>query len=269
MIFLSYTGVRNPSPFMKRLPFSSIVVFALASVGAFQFAVAGDSSKAIAAPPSDLFHPGEWQFDVYGNAATGNIDYHTVETTHTTTTSNPETTDHVVTTYVSVPNPTPTPQPGARIPRAAKGGTHLVAVQHVVTETTTVTEKHTTRSISTDYDHTDYGAGIGVSFFVTRNLGASLEGDWLNGHSNIGASSVNAIYRFPWENDTHTFGLAPYVYLGAGGQFDGVNAAFGQIGGGLEFRFAEHWGTFVDGRYVLHDSLINYGLFRAGVRFNF
>ncbi|MGC3989939.1 MAG: hypothetical protein QM796_09735 [Chthoniobacteraceae bacterium] len=255
---------------MVRLSLSSILL-TLATLSVVPLVQAGTPDKTIVAPPSDLFHPGEWQVDIYGNAATGNIDYHTTQTTSTTTSTEVVSAPTVVTTYVSVPNPTPTPTPqtGARIPRAAKGGTHLVAVQHVVTETSTVTEKHTNREISTDYDHTDYGAGVGVNYFVTRNLGASLEADWLNGHSDIGAGSINAIYRFPWENETHSLGLAPYVYVGAGGQFDGVSAAFGQVGGGVELRFAQHWGTFVDGRYVLHDSNLNYGLFRAGVRINF
>jgi len=245
------------------------------------YAGPADDKKTVAPPVEDLFRAGETQFDLFGNLATGDVDYHTTQTTqHYTVTHDVTTTTSSTTLQVlSSPQPPPPPPP----PQVGKGpnkrattitvvnvnGSRVAVITTTTKHTEKVTEKKSRPVVSTDYDHTDYGAGVAVNYFATKNLGASLEGDWLSGHSDIGVATVNAIYRFPFENATHTFGWAPYVYLGGGGQWDGVQAAIGQAGAGVELRFAKNWGTFVDGRYVVHDSSLNYGLFRAGLRFNF
>ena len=81
----------------------------------------------------------------------------------------------------------------------------------------------------------------------------------------IDSASGNLIARLPIGNT----GLAPYIFGGGGYEFDTVHQGFGQVGGGLEFRFMEHAGVFIDARYVIADKTDNYGVGRAGLRINF
>jgi len=64
-------------------------------------------------------------------------------------------------------------------------------------------------------------------------------------------------------------GIAPYVFGGAGHQFDLVQQTFGQAGGGIEFRFVRHIGLFVDARAVFPEKTKTYGEARAGLRISF
>ena len=43
--------------------------------------------------------------------------------------------------------------------------------------------------------------------------------------------------------------LAPYIMVGGGVGWDGDALGYGNVGGGLEYRFTDHIGVFVDGRY--------------------
>lgn len=117
------------------------------------------------------------------------------------------------------------------------------------------------------YVHNAADAGVEADYFFTRFLGIGLEGDWLVGEDVINTVSASLIARYPFEYGR--WGWAPYVFIGGGGQFDNVNVGTGHIGGGAEIRFHRHWGVFADGRWVIHDSSINYGLFRLGIRYNF
>jgi len=123
----------------------------------------------------------------------------------------------------------------------------------------TTTTKH--------YVHNAWGGGVEANYFFTRYFGLGVEGEWLDGHDAISSVSGNLIGRYPIEFGT--WGLAPYGFIGGGGQFDSQNAGFGQIGAGVEVRFKSHWGLFTDARWVLHDVFIDYALIRAGIRFNF
>jgi hypothetical protein len=73
------------------------------------------------------------------------------------------------------------------------------------------------------------------------------------------------IARFPIGES----GFAPYVFGGGGRQFDPIELWFGQVGGGLEFRFTPNVGLFTDVRYVLTDGAEDHGLARLGVRLVF
>ncbi len=110
------------------------------------------------------------------------------------------------------------------------------------------------------------GAGLGVNYFILRYVGVG--GDLYTentAHDLVDNASGNVIFRYPIGQT----GLAPYVYGGGGYKWDPVQTAFGQVGGGLEFRFTPHIGVFVDARYVLADRIRDYGVGRAGVRFAF
>jgi hypothetical protein len=111
-----------------------------------------------------------------------------------------------------------------------------------------------------------FGAGAGINFFFLRMVG--IGGDVYSEdthHNFIDKVSGNLIVRFP-VMDT---GFAPYIFGGGGYAFDQVPGKFAQGGAGLEFRFTQNIGIFVDGRYVLAHKIDNYGLGRAGLRIAF
>ena len=114
--------------------------------------------------------------------------------------------------------------------------------------------------------NTQGGAGAGFNYFFTRYVG--LGGDAYSENTTggfIDNASGNLILRLPIGET----GLAPYIFGGGGYHFEEIKQSFGQAGGGLEFRFTQHVGLFVDARYVLADQTENYGLGRAGLRFSF
>ncbi|MGO8766643.1 MAG: hypothetical protein ACLQSR_16085 [Limisphaerales bacterium] len=111
------------------------------------------------------------------------------------------------------------------------------------------------------------GAGGGLTYYPIRYLGVG--GDVYSEntrHRFINDSSGNLYLRLPFD----AVHLAPYIYGGAGYQFEPGEAWFGQAGAGLDIRVTHHWGLFVDGRYVMpsrHEE--NFGMGRAGIRLVF
>src|SRR5580692_5981892 len=99
------------------------------------------------------------------------------------------------------------------------------------------------------------GAGLGVNYFLLRYVGIGADAWSLNtAHNFVDNVSGSLILRLPFE----PLGLAPYAFGGGGHQFDPSIASFVHAGGGLEWRFARHFGVFVDGRYVWTDRTKNY-----------
>ena len=110
------------------------------------------------------------------------------------------------------------------------------------------------------------GAGAGLNYFITRNLGVGADAYTENtAHRLIDNVSGNLILRLPLGES----GVAPYIFGGGGHKFDPVEANFGQAGAGLEIRFTPHFGIFADGRYVFPNKIRDYGLARAGFRVAF
>ena len=110
------------------------------------------------------------------------------------------------------------------------------------------------------------GLGLGGNYFFSRYVGIGGDAYTENTqHSFVDNTSGNLIVRFPFD----AVHLAPYVYGGAGYQFDPSGLWFGQAGGGLEFRFTRQVGLFADARYVFTDGTKNFGLGRLGVRLGF
>ena len=110
------------------------------------------------------------------------------------------------------------------------------------------------------------GLGAGLNYFFTRHIGLGGEAYSENaGHSFIDSASLNLIGRLP----LGTSGVAPYLFVGGGYQFDEIERWLLNLGGGFEFRFQKNWGLFIDARYVFTDETKNYGLGRAGVRLSF
>jgi hypothetical protein len=128
--------------------------------------------------------------------------------------------------------------------------------------------QHTINHPSTDRirNNSVLGLGLGANYFFIRYVGIGAEAYTENtAHNFVDNASGNLIVRFPI-GDT---GLAPYAYGGGGYRWDPVSTWFGQVGGGLEFRFTRNIGIFVDARYVLADRIRDYGVGRAGLRFAF
>lgn len=110
------------------------------------------------------------------------------------------------------------------------------------------------------------GAGLGLSYFATRNFGVAVDAYSESvQHSLVDSTSASLIFRLPLGSS----GFAPYAFGGGGRQFDLNDLWFGQVGGGIEYRFTPKFGVFVDARYVLPERTQNYGLMRAGVRLSF
>ena len=110
------------------------------------------------------------------------------------------------------------------------------------------------------------GLGLGGNYFFTRYVGLGADGYTENTqHSFVDNGSGNLIVRFPIDS----IHLAPYVYGGAGYQFDPSELWFGQLGGGLEVRFTPNVGLFADARYVFTDETKNFGVGRLGLRCSF
>lgn len=219
---------------MKKLLFSLTVTVAAATA-----CFAGEKSmplgkdKIVTPPVEELFRAGEVQVDTFGVFAIGHVDKH----------------DRVESKTFKETN--------LRLRQDLRQEFGFDIKTRTRTVTRTVTE----------YDHNVWGGGMGVNYFMTRYIGIGLEGDFLAGSSAISEAAGSLIFRVPGEYGT--WGVAPYGFIGGGGQFDGMNAGFGHAGAGAELRFTRNWGVFTDGRWVIHDTEINYGLFRAGVRFTF
>jgi hypothetical protein len=208
----------------------------------------------------DFFRRGEIQFDIFGAFAVGDVDFHDeqITTTRLETGHKSFAVPVTTTTFTTVSIPQDDAPP--LITQVRVTSTHTV--QNTVTTVRRITVTH----IQRDYTHNAFGGGAGVNYYLTRNLGLGVEGDWLAGSSAINEIAGSLIYRFPFENASHSSGWAPYLFLGGGGQFDGQNIGFAHAGGGVEIRLNRSLAIFTDGRYILHDDEINYALFRLGVR---
>ncbi|MGH7980084.1 MAG: hypothetical protein ACREE6_11980, partial [Limisphaerales bacterium] len=111
-----------------------------------------------------------------------------------------------------------------------------------------------------------YGGGAGLNFFFTRYIGIGADADAITfHHSFVDTTTGNLILRFPIP---HT-GLAPYLFGGAGYQFQGIDQVVGGGGVGLELRVVHHFSFFVDARYLAAQKTDDFGMGRAGVRLSF
>jgi hypothetical protein len=110
------------------------------------------------------------------------------------------------------------------------------------------------------------GAGLGISYFFTRNIGVGADA-YSEGTDGpvVDSLSGNLILRLPLGQS----GFAPYAFGGGGHQFDLAKVWFFQLGAGMEYRFAPQVGAFVDARWVLPEETKYFGVARFGVRFVF
>ena len=110
------------------------------------------------------------------------------------------------------------------------------------------------------------GAGAGINYFITRNIGIGGDAYSENITGNfVDSASGRLILRVPLGQ----CGLAPYVFGGGGRNFDALKTWFAQAGVGMEYRFARNVGVFIDARGVVPYEAKYYGVGRLGVRFGF
>lgn len=114
--------------------------------------------------------------------------------------------------------------------------------------------------------NTRLGAGLGLTYFITRNIGLGAEAysedtDGLF----VDSASANVTLLLPVGQS----GFAPYVFGGGGQQFDLNRLSFGQAGAGIEYRFTPRVGIFTDARMVWPTETQYFGVARLGVRFAF
>lgn len=116
--------------------------------------------------------------------------------------------------------------------------------------------------------HGDFGASVGVNYFLTRNLGIGADAFGLdNGSDFVDAVSGSVILRLPIDA-AH---LAPYIFGGGGHTFDGPDSWTAHAGVGLELRLNPRAGIFVDGRHIFAEksNVSDAALLRAGIRLAF
>lgn len=114
--------------------------------------------------------------------------------------------------------------------------------------------------------HTGSGGGFGINFFFARYFGIGYEASWYgnNGTAEHMPVNGNLFLRYP----ICSLNLSPYVMVGGGAGWDGNLVGYGNAGGGLEYRFTDNIGVFVDGRYF-YGGPGNVANLRSGLRFAF
>jgi len=115
-------------------------------------------------------------------------------------------------------------------------------------------------------EDTEWGVGIGLNYFFIRWLGVGADA-YLENSSGafVDSASLNLIGRFPIGDS----GFAPNVFGGGGCLFDNDELWFWQFGAGIEYRFTQNIGVFLDARWVMPEEIDDYGVARLGVRFAF
>lgn len=115
---------------------------------------------------------------------------------------------------------------------------------------------------------TGSGGGFGLNYFFAKYFGVGYEAQW---YSNDGKAqhlplSGNFFIRYP----ICAWNLAPYIMVGGGGSWASGESGlgFGNVGAGVEYRFTNHIGLFVDGRYF-YGGTGNVANLRSGLRYAF
>ena len=110
-----------------------------------------------------------------------------------------------------------------------------------------------------------FGGDVGANFFFTKYIGIGADAYALDQHSPsfVDTATGNLIVRFPIGP------VAPYIFGGAGYQFERIDQLVGGGGVGVEIRLVPHFGIFADARYLAAVKTADFGLARAGVRLSF
>ncbi|HHY84211.1 MAG TPA: porin family protein [Verrucomicrobia bacterium] len=113
-----------------------------------------------------------------------------------------------------------------------------------------------------DKDDSDLAPGVGLSYFLTRNLGIIASTYWENTDGSfIDNVTGEAVYRVP----LRALALAPYGLVGIGYSFE-TEETFEHFGAGAEFRFSRNLGVFGDVRWQFNDDTDDGPGIRFGIR---
>jgi len=129
-------------------------------------------------------------------------------------------------------------------------------------------ERRFDKLFETNIRHGDWGGGVGLNYFFTREIGISGEiniGD--NGGNFVDQAVGSIIARLPFEPS----GFSPYIFGGGGRSTDPIWEWLIHAGIGVEYRFNPVTGIFADTRYIWHvqDGSSDRIMFRAGLRLVF
>ena len=113
-----------------------------------------------------------------------------------------------------------------------------------------------------------WGGGLGANYFFLRYIGLGVE-QFVGGNNNSTdwGTFGHLFLRYPF-----CWGLSPYAMAGIGKIYgDRPSIGGGDVGAGLEYRFTQNIGLFVDGRWFYSPDIENSGgvISRIGVRFAF
>jgi hypothetical protein len=116
-----------------------------------------------------------------------------------------------------------------------------------------------------------WGSGVDIKYFFTKSIGLGVEGLVLDARDNVaGGGLATLTYRYPIGCSR----FAPYAWGGLGATGGGFrresdNTAVnltGQVGVGLQFRFASHAGFMADYVWNFLEARDNdFGMVRFGV----
>ena len=106
-----------------------------------------------------------------------------------------------------------------------------------------------------------WGYGVGLNYFFSEyyGVGADTYSDAFNWPYQL---NVTGILRYPLGKS----GFAPYATAGFGRQWAHAAQWFGDIAGGIEYRFNPHTGVFTDFRGVFPENTESFMNWRFGFR---
>jgi hypothetical protein len=119
------------------------------------------------------------------------------------------------------------------------------------------------------------GGDLGINYFFTQYIGIGVDnavgGFWpSSGAGAVGVDCLQAdlLLRYP----ICAWNLAPYAMVGGGATWGPASQGDGNVGGGVEWRFARNVGFFAECRWLYGTAAngnLSMALPRAGFRFNF
>lgn len=250
-----------------------------------------------------LFPPAEFRASVFAETANGSVDIEShqevIHTTVTTTSSGVQGPGTVAPPAGPSPSGFPTGSPTG-IPSSVKHRTGSTRTPVLHSSAVAVGSKSSGGKVTSSHDpktfvnrrrteHNAAGGGVQLAYFINRFVGIAADAAFLGGNPYVTAVTANVILRYPFEfggdklagygkdgksdgkavTTGPTWGVAPYVIFGGGGQWDGQGVGIADVGGGLEFRFKDHYGIYLESRWIVRNSSQNYAATTLGVSYNF
>jgi hypothetical protein len=118
----------------------------------------------------------------------------------------------------------------------------------------------------TNARHGKFGTGLASTYWVTRNFGVGLDST-IPAVDNISGALFDQI-SLSFEARVPVGHLCPYAFGGLGRNFES-GLWNSHAGAGVEWRFSQSTGIFVDARYIFASHETDSMTLRSGVRFSF